>query len=48
MKATVLTYLLPIKSPTSDYGPLFKAFYRSEKIAEQANLKYIYLYQIQL
>ena len=40
---TVLTYLPPIEFPISDYGTLFEMFHRSEKMAEQANMKYTHI-----
>ena len=41
--ATSLTYLPPIERPITDYGTIFEVFYRSEKMAEQSNLKYTHI-----
>ena len=40
LKATTITYLLPIETPINDYGTLLEMFFRSEKLAAQSNMKY--------
>ena len=44
VKPTVLTYLLPIEAPITDYNNIFKVFYQSEQLAKQSNMKYTHIF----
>ena len=40
---TIMTYLPPIEKPITDYGTLFEILRRAERLAKEANMKYVHI-----